>query len=109
LLQDSDITQSYISTRGLKRFSDPHEPYTDQELGGMLAYTISSDSTTWLGKIHDALNAATPPYPAFKHRVRTLQDETLFCCVPYVAGTNSRDEVLVFHIVLEFDADPSAR
>jgi hypothetical protein len=109
LLRDRDIPKSYVSAHGLRRFSDPGEPYTDHELGGMLAYTISSEKTVWLSKIHDALNAASPPYPTFKYRVRTLQDETLFCRAPYAAKAALRNEVLVFHIVLEFDGDPSAR
>ncbi|MBI1776200.1 MAG: hypothetical protein HYR63_12710 [Proteobacteria bacterium] len=109
ILRDRDIPASYLSRDGLKRFSDPAEPYTDHEIGGMLAYTISDDRESWLAKIDNALKAATPPIATFKHRVRASTDETLFCRIPYAAAITARNELLVFHMVLEFDGDPNAR
>jgi hypothetical protein len=110
LVKDGDIAKSYLSKSGLKRFSDPKEPYTDHELGGMIAYTVSDDRATWLQKIDSALKTAKPPVPTFKHLVRTLPHETLFCRVPFTAVSSpARNEVLVFHLVLEFDSSPTAR
>jgi hypothetical protein len=110
LLRDGDIKSSYLSNKGLRRFSDPHEPYTDNEIGGMLAYTISEDRSAWLLKITDALDKSTPIIPNFMHRVHVSADETLFCEVPYALSDEGiRRQVLVFHLVLEFDSVPSAR
>jgi hypothetical protein len=109
VLRDRDISASYLSRDGLKRFSNPAEPYTDHEIGGMLAYTVSDDRVTLQRKIDDALKASTPPIATFRHRVRASPEETLFCRVPYAAAETTRNEVLVFHLVLEFDGDPSVR
>jgi hypothetical protein len=109
ILTDQDLRSAYLSERGLKRFSDPSEPYTDHEIGGMLAYTVSGDRTTWQNKIDGALNTSTPPIATFKHRVRMMPTETLFSRVPFPAGLGARNEVLVFHLVLNFDSDPSSR
>jgi hypothetical protein len=109
LIKDRDLRKSYLSARGLKRFSDPDEPYTEHEIGGMLAYTVTDDHSTWLTKIDNALCASVPPIPTFKHRIRAPLDETLFCRVPYSPQKGTRTDLLVFHLVLEFDSDPPAR
>ena len=109
LVRASDIARSYLSKDGIERFSDPHEPYTDHEVGGMVAYTICGDRSYWLTKIDSALSARVPPIPTFKHRIHTSPDETLFCMVPYSPHNGRKSEVLVFHLVLEFNSDPPVR
>ena len=39
VLREGDIKSAYLSEIGMKRFSDPKEPYTDYEIGGMMAYS----------------------------------------------------------------------
>ena len=109
LIKDGDLRKSYLSSRGLKRFSDPDEPYTEQEIGGMLAYTVTENRLAWLTKIDSALFTSVPSIPTFKRRIHTSSDETLFCRVPYSPKKGTRTDVLVFHLVLEFDSDPPAR
>jgi hypothetical protein len=109
LVKDGDLQKSYLSTQGLKRFSDPEEPYTEQEIGGMLAYTVTDDGASWLAKIESALRASTPPVPTFRQKIHRSLEKTLFCRVPYGSDPRTRIDVLVFHLVLEFDSDPPAR
>ena len=109
ILREAEIKSAYLSKRGLKRFSDPKEPYTDNEIGGMLAYAVTDDKTIWLARIDDALRGSSPPVPTFKHRVQAASDETLFSRVPYAVRAGPRNEVLVFHVVLEFTSEPDAR
>jgi hypothetical protein len=109
VLRETDIKNGYLSSSGLKRFSDPREPYTDHEIGGMVAYAVTDDKATWLKRIDKALQASTPPVPTFKHRIQTSRDETLFSRVPYAISANVRNEVLVFHLVLEFTCEPDPR
>ncbi|WP_026605650.1 hypothetical protein [Methylocapsa acidiphila] len=109
VLRNADLKNSYLSGNGLKRFSDPKEPYTDHEIGGMVAYSVTDDKATWLTRIDDALRASTPPVPTFRHHIQTSPDETLFSRVPYAITTSLRNEVLVFHVVLEFMCEPDAR
>ena len=110
LVRDRDIQKSYLSSSGLKRFSDTKEPYTDNEVGGMLAYTVHGDRTAWVEKIKNGLDTSTPPIPSFQHRINDNLDEFLFCQVPYTsAKQNLRSEVLVFHMVMEFDSEPPGR
>jgi hypothetical protein len=109
ILRERDIKSAYLSKSGLKRFSDPKEPYTDHEIGGMLAYAVTDDKAIWLTRIENALRGSSPPVPTFKHHVHAAPDETLFSRVPYAVRTGVRNEVLVFHIVLEFASEPDAR
>ncbi len=111
VLRDRDLPNAYLSKEGLKRFSDPDEPYTDHEIGGMLAYTLCEDRSKWQAKIDQALGSSSPPISTFRHQLgETPAHETLFCKVPYCAQNGaSRSEVLVFHMVLEFDWEPSVR
>jgi hypothetical protein len=109
VLREDDLMKTYLSGTGLKRFSDPKEPYTTHEIGGMLAYAMTDDKATWLTRIDDALRGSTPPVPTFKHRVQAASDETLFSRVPYTVRAAARNEVLVFHVVLEFACEPDAR
>ncbi|PNG24232.1 hypothetical protein [Methylocella silvestris] len=109
VLREADIKNAYLSGSGLKRFSDPREPYTNREIGGMVAYALTDDKATWLARIDHALRVSTPPVPTFKHRIQTSPDETLFSRVPCATGTSVRNEVLVFHVVLEFACEPDAR
>ena len=110
LIKDGDLRKSYLSKQGLQRFSDPDEPYTEHEIGGMLAYTVSDDRSVWLTKIDKALRASVPPIPTFKTRIHKSAEDTLFCRVPYSPSKRgARTDVLVFHLVLEFDSEPPAR
>ena len=109
IVTDGDIARSYLSEDGIERFSDRHEPYTDQEIGGMVAYTVCGDRSSWLDKIDRGLSAKVPPIPTFKERIHTSPDETLFCRVPYTPRKGSRNDVLVFHLVLRFDSEPPIR
>jgi hypothetical protein len=109
VLREDDIKKAYLSSNGLKRFSDPKEPYTDHEIGGMVAYAVTDNKAAWLTRIDDALRASTPPLQTFKYRIQTSPDETLFSRVPYAISSSVRNEVLVFHVVLEFACEPDAR
>jgi len=110
LLRDGDVAKTYIAANGMGRFSDPDEPYTEHEVGGMLAYTFTDDLKTWTGRIEGGLKGAKPPYKNFSHQIGQASDQTLFCHVPFKSKTGSaRTEVLVFHVVLEFDSAPVAR
>jgi hypothetical protein len=110
LTKDADIAKAYLSKEGLGRFSDPKEPYTDELVGGMIAYTVSDDRITWLSKIRNRVASSSPTIPLFDHHVLLNGHPTLFCRVPFnFAKTPPQSEVLVFHLVLEFDCVPPAR
>ncbi|KAB2699924.1 hypothetical protein [Brucella lupini] len=111
IVKDKDITDQYLSLHGLGRFSDPKEPYTDELVGGMVAYTVTDDRGAWSKKIDAGMAAATPVIPTFHHSLpQEGGDTTLFCRVPYThAKFPPQAEVLVFHLVLEFDCHPEAR
>ena len=109
VLREGDIKKAYLSKDGLKRFSDLKEPYTDHEIGGMLAYSVTDDKAMWIDRIDNALRGSNPPIPTFKHRIQAATEETLFSCVPCLVRAGSRNQVLVFHVVLEFACEPDAR
>jgi len=110
LTKDVEIARNYLSAEGLGRFSDPKEPYTDQLVGGMIAYTVSEDRAAWLQKLNKEMMAASPSIPSFNHAVLPSAQPTLFSQVPFNhKETPAQTEVLVFHLVLEFDCAPPAR
>lgn len=110
LLRDNDIVRGYLSNQGLGRFSDPVEPYSDDLVGGMVAYTVSSDRTAWEAKISSEIASLTLATPTFTHAVLPSAQPLLYSAVPFGFPTvPARREVLVFHLVLELDCLPSAR
>jgi hypothetical protein len=110
LIKESEIAKAYLSKDGLGRFSDPKEPYADDLVGGMIAYTVSDDRQTWLTKINDGMVSSSPAIPTFRHPVTPSAQPTLFSQVPFnFVKTPSQSEVLIFHLVLELDCAPSAR
>jgi hypothetical protein len=70
---------------------------------------VTDDRHIWLGRIDDALRGSNPPIRTFKHRIQAAAEETLFSPVPYVVHARPRNEVLVFHVVLEFASEPDTR
>jgi len=103
LLVGGDINSAYLSDRGINRFSDPEEPYTTDLIGGMVAYTVSENRVHWRAKVQERLQSN------FEHDLPEPVGSILFNNVAYKNKKETRDEVLVFHFVLEFDADPRAR
>lgn len=108
VLRDKDIEKHYLGKEGIGRFSDTEEPYTDELVGGMVAYTVSDDRVTWQGRIDTGLSTAS--IPKFDHTLPQTGQRILCSKVPYTHGkTPPQSEVLVFHLVLELDCAPSAR
>lgn len=110
LTKETEIAKAYLSGDGLGRFSDSQEPYTDELVGGMIAYTVSEDRATWLKKLNDGMVSSSPVIPTFHHTVLPSEAPTLFSKVPFnFVKSPPQSEVLVFHLVLELDCEPSAR
>lgn len=108
VVQDKDIAKHYLLKEGLGRFSDPDEPYTDELVGGMIAYTVTDDRTAWEMRIGAGMTTAS--IPSFQYPLSQGDQQVLCCQVPYThAKTPSQSEVLVFHLVLELDCAPPAR
>lgn len=110
ITKDTDIAKHYLSGEGLGRFSDPKEPYTDELVGGMISYTVTEDRAAWANKISAHMASSSPTIPTFHHPLPPSGQQTLFCQVPFAySKTPPQSDVLVFHLVLEFDCAPSAR
>ena len=110
LTKKSDISKNYLSDKGLGRFSDPKEPYTDDLVGGMIAYTVTGDKALWMDQIQSEMDSASPKIDNFRHSLDVGTDQRLYSCVPFKLKKNPpQDNVMVFHLVLEFDSLPSAR
>nr|WP_315381323.1 hypothetical protein [uncultured Sphingomonas sp.] len=109
LVNSSDLSSEYLSkSRGIGRFSDPIEPYTDELVGGMVAYTFTEDRTRWESRISAAMSSLS--ISSFQHAMPQDGRSVLFARVPYThANTPPQSEVLVFNLVMELECDPSAR
>lgn len=108
LTKEHEISKYYLARDGLGRFSDPREPYTDDLVGGMVAYTVSEDRHNWGLRIRSGLAFATPAVQSFDHLFASAVTPLVFTRVPFTFSTE-RSEVLVFHLVLELDSAPLAR
>lgn len=108
LTKTTDIPKDYLSDKGLGRFSDSIEPYTDDLVGGMIAYTVSEDQGTWRARIRSGFASASPGIPNFDHNISPMAAPLMFSRVPF-AFPIARSDVLVFHLVMEFDSEPLAR
>jgi hypothetical protein len=110
LTKNVEIARNYLAAEGLGRFSDPKEPYTDELVGGMIAYTVSEDRATWLRKLNNEMSSSSPAIPWFLYVLPPSAQPTLFSQVPFnYTKTPAQTAVLVFHLVLEFDCAPPAR
>lgn len=110
IVKDAEISKQYLSSEGLGRFSDPNEPYTDELVGGMISYTVSEDRAAWLERIENKMAASDPTIPSFRHALPPTGLSVLFCRVPFkFEKMQTHSEILVFHVVLQFDCSPSAR
>ena len=108
VVKDRDIEKHYLSKEGLGRFSNPDEPYTDELVGGMVAYTVTDDRAAWETRIGAEMTIAS--IPSFQYPLLQGGQQLLCCQVPYThAKTPPQSEVLVFHLVLELDCAPPAR
>jgi len=108
VVRDKDVEKHYLSKEGLGRFSDSDEPYTNELVGGMVAYTVTEDRAAWEVRIDAGM--ANASIPSFQHPLPPSGQQILCCQVPYThAKIPPQSEVLVFHLVLELDCAPSAR
>jgi hypothetical protein len=108
LTKEHEISRYYLARDGLGRFSDPSEPYTDDLVGGMVAYTVSGDRHKWGLRIRSGFATVTPAVQSFDHLFPSSDTPLVFTRVPFSFSTE-RSEVLVFHLVLELDSAPPAR
>ena len=109
MVKTNQIGPLYLSDKGLGRFCDANEPYTDHEVGGMLAYTICKDRLFWLRQIEETLTKRWPSMPTSTYPLESSLQEVLLCKVPNRISQDSGSGIVVFHLVLEFDSLPSAR
>jgi hypothetical protein len=110
LTKDTEILRKYLSGEGLGRFSHSKEPYTDELVGGMVAYTVSENKLGWLTKLSGETASMSPSIATFHYPVLPIGEPTLFSQVPFnFIKVPPQSEVLVFHLVLEFDCAPPAR
>lgn len=110
ITKNSEVKSHYLSKEGLGRFSDSREPYTDDLVGGMVAYTMTESEKVWEERIKTDLSLLNTSIQTFHHAVHPHTRQILFSKVPFSHLDNpNRNEVLVFHFVLEFDCSPSAR
>lgn len=108
VVKEKDVPNHYLAKNGLGRFSDPDEPYTDELVGGMVAYTVTDNRATWEARISGEMESAS--IGNYLHPLPQNDQKILCCQVPYThAKTPPQSEVLVFHLVLELDCAPSAR
>lgn len=110
LTEEADIQAEYLSGRGLLRFEDAANPYTDAPYGGMLAYVIKDNTSVWQDRIqhgvHAAVGADRIGEMSVGGRVRMTSTHSF---LEVKDGVTRTVTVNVLHLVAEIEARPSQR
>lgn len=101
LFEGKDVT-AYCGQDGLLRFAHA-EPYTDQPVGMMLGYTGRRNDPHWLNSIEK--KAGCSPDVIGFHELN-LGGATVSASL---VRSHAAGSVLVLHLLLPFETDPSAR
>lgn len=115
LVSNAEIQTEYLSDRGMMRFCDPHEPYTIEPFGGMVAYTVSATPTEWSDQIKAGLTSTLGAAKVGHRRFHSDQVETLVCELERpayvdpdgVVGVVSAGPLHVFHLALQVRTEPA--
>jgi hypothetical protein len=102
---DSDIAKRYLGPDGLGCFTNPPDPYTQEPIGGLIAYTVSSDPAHWLSRIRSAFSSAPSRLLSLSTvKVGVRLEEIL---VAEVERTKlGLASILIINLVLTFETDP---
>lgn len=92
----------YCGGKGLLRFASA-EAYTEQPVGMMLAYSVRHDEAYWAERIQ-AKASPSPEVRSFQHIVLDGDEILSSTLLSHACG-----QVLVLHLVLPFETNPSAR
>lgn len=110
VLTDAELSSEYLGPRGLQRFDDNANPYTIQPFGGMVAYVVDADATTWNTKIGSAVATKLGPGRAGTRTIGSAARNVSRHKISYRNATKSVDcDVEVIHFALEVDAKPPKR
>jgi hypothetical protein len=106
LFEADDIASEYCSERGIWRFGDPENPYTDRIVGAMLGYSLTPSVESWCGDIKGHLGKVPHVSDVGPATVSGEANPTLICDVLRWDGSGRR--VTVLHLLMEFDTEPSS-
>ncbi|MGA1859863.1 hypothetical protein VH569_28085 [Azospirillum sp. 11R-A] len=101
LFAGKDVS-AYCGPDGLLRFADA-EPYTDQPVGMMLGYSARRDDAHWL-KLIEGKSKPSDAVIGF-HQVGLASGPVSAS----VLRSHATQNVVVLHMLLPFESDPSAR
>ena len=101
LFGGADVS-AYCGKNGLLRFADA-EPYTDQHVGMMLGYSVRRDDAHWLKEIQKNATSLTAVGPFEKLDLEGAH------VTGSLVTSHATGHVLVLHMLLPFETNPSAR
>ena len=101
LLGKNDLS-SYCGSKGLLRFGDVKEPYTDAPVGVMLGYFVRYDGQYWKRSIETKIQPLN--CVAETSDISSAGQVVLACDL-----TRGTARTTVLHVALSFDTDPDAR
>jgi hypothetical protein len=107
LFKSDDLALEYCSERGIRRFGDPENPYTDQIIGAMLGYSLTRSLASWYEDIEKHLGDLSHVSDTGLATISGETNPTLICDVIRRDGSSHR--VTILHLLMEFDTEPSSR
>jgi hypothetical protein len=95
----SQVRSRLLGPKGLGRFT-AKEPYTEDRVAGLLAYTVRHETAIWLQRI-EAGYAGPPPLASTTAQIIVEPNDLIAVCAP-VERRAGLESVLMLNIVLRF-------
>lgn len=109
VISASDL-KNYAGREGLLRFEDGSNPYTVAPFGGMVAYVVDGDATTWSDKIAVTVSSAIGNDRTYVRKVGGDDHHVSKHSFRHTSEEGTSDySVDVIHMTIEIDANPSRR
>lgn len=104
LFEAKDLHSEYLGARGLLRFGDPENPYSDTPVGAMLGFIVAPSPEPWTSMIHNGLAQTVRAIDVGHVSVGKLPNPVSVCDMMH-----SRDErVTVLHLSIVQNTEPSS-
>lgn len=104
VFDEADVSNEYLTERGILRFADPASPYTREIVGGMVSYSVTEAAGYWLEQVAAGL---VPMAEQVGEVERPAPYGKLLCC-DIVRGDGPALKVTVVHFGLRFQTEPTS-
>jgi hypothetical protein len=104
LVSEADIGSRYLAEDGIGCFFAPDSPYTHRELGGMLAYSISSEGRSWRTEVCAAVKTYVPAIIQATEVILAGESNPVICS-RHERSALDLSPIAILHLEMIFEPD----